>query len=155
MSSVKSDEALATDHPAGTCPPHDPWRDPGTGKAYCRHCGIEIPDESVQIGHRLVSVPEYLDRLEMRRRTLDNLEQRILLEMDSLDVQIAGIRDTMCAWPDCHTAPMHRSKWCRLHKNEREKQTAKERQRRRRSDPQLRSLERQNRRGREKRRLPL
>jgi hypothetical protein len=137
---MSSDRGFSGENPSarslmltsGACPPHEPWRDPATSRVYCRRCGVEIPDEPVPIGGRLVPVLEYLDRLERERRRLEDEERRIHLMMDSLDLQIAGIRDMKCIWPGCDNPPLPRSKWCRLHKYERMKVTARERQRRRR-----------------------
>ncbi len=106
--------------------------DAETGRFFCRACGAEVVERSLQMGGRLVPPTELLHRVTIRRRELEQVALKISQELHSLDVTVAQVRDVKCAWPGCQVPPMLRSRWCPQHKQEREKENAKERQRRRR-----------------------
>ncbi len=106
--------------------------DPESGIVSCGLCGLEMFDQRLRIGSRLVPPTKLLHRVTIRRRELERVALKISQELHTLDAIGSKIRDVQCAWPGCEVPPMIGSSWCPEHKRERAKENARERQRRRR-----------------------
>jgi len=111
--------------------------DPNTGKTYCRQCGLDIPSAPVSVGDRQIPIDEYMRRLELDYKELEQEEQRLQAELEPIRdkkdriVRIIGdLRDVRCAWPGCHEPPKPRCKLCERHKPLHERQMDRDRQRR-------------------------
>ncbi len=120
------------------CPhPKDARRtDPETGMVSCGLCGLEIFDQPLRIGSRLVPLAEILRRVAGDHRELEKWVLKFSQEIHRLDAVDSKIRDVRCTWPGCQVPPMLRSHWCPVHKEEHRKENDRERQRRRRGKVQ-------------------
>jgi hypothetical protein len=103
------------------CDHEDAVTDPDTGEKVCMRCALVVLDEAIQIGTRAVPVEEFYRRL---RRKLAELDAATAY-CNKLYVRIGGIT---CASPSCQAAPMLRSKWCPVHREQAERRRARERQ---------------------------
>jgi hypothetical protein len=114
--------------------------DPESGRRFCSSCGLEIPDRPVTVGGRQIPPHEWLRRSGQRLRKIDEIQltvDGIRSELERMRHQgysaVARVRGIKCAWPACDAPPKPGSKWCPAHKQERIRESAKERQRRKRA----------------------
>ena len=114
--------------------------DPDSGQKFCKGCGLEIPDQPVIVDGQEIPIHEWLRLCGQRLQTIDELQlavDGIQSELERMRHQgysaMARVRGIKCAWPACEQPPKPGSKWCRRHKQERIRESAKERQRRKRT----------------------
>jgi hypothetical protein len=111
--------------------------DPDTGEKVCLRCALTVLSEPVQIGSRTVSIEEFNRKLRNKLAELDAARAYV----SRLHQKIGGIP---CAWPGCEAAPMLRSKWCPVHRDQSSRKAARQRQtrHRRKARPNMSRLSR-------------
>ena len=95
--------------------------DPSSGERVCSRCGLTVLTDPITIGARVVSVREFDRRLRKKISELDAEREHY----SRLHRQIGG---GPCAWPNCASAPMARSKWCPEHRESHKRELTRERQ---------------------------
>jgi hypothetical protein len=135
--------------PNGDCQ-HRITENDEAGRVWCRDkCGIEIPEEPVLVGDRLIPPVEWLRRAALEYRKLDAKQKEKLLEVKEIQakkdriISIAGdLQNRKCHRPGCSLKPHLRSKWCEKHGALHEREMACNRQRRKRGRDHLSRLPR-------------
>jgi transcription initiation factor TFIIIB Brf1 subunit/transcription initiation factor TFIIB len=114
------------DEPWQDCTHDDTITDPDTGEKVCLRCALVVLSEPVKIGTRFVPIDEFNRRLRSKLAELDAARNYC----SRLKQKIGGIP---CAWPGCEAAPVLRSKWCPVHRDQAGRKVARERQTRHRT----------------------
>lgn len=92
--------------------------DPALDQMFCEICGLMISSGPVQIGVRALPATEFLRRVEVEYVKLSKEILERQQRQNQLRFQLAKVRGVNCVWPNCHAAPMIRSKWCPIHRHE-------------------------------------